>query len=264
MRLKNKIALIAGAGSVGPGWGNGKATAVAFAREGAKIFAVDINPDALSETHKIITSEGGSCVEHLCDVTNANNVKEMISSCIATFGRLDILINNVGGSVPGDPVSLHHEAWQKQLDFNLSSAFLGCKFAIPHMQDQHYGVIVNISSVAGLRHIGNDHVGYAAAKAGLIQFSKSIAVKYASIGIRCNSISPGLMHTPLLEARLVNQYSSGNTADLIKKRSGQVPMGHMGEGWDVAYAALYLSSDEAKYVTAINLVVDGGLTAATS
>ncbi len=149
-------------------------------------------------------------------------------------------------------------------DFNLSSAFLSCKYAIPHMQHQQYGVIVNISSVAGLRHIGNDHVGYATAKAGLIQFSKAIAVKYANIGIRCNSISPGLMHTPLLEARLIHQYSSGNRDDLIKKRSKQVPMGHMGEGWDVAYAALYLSSDEAKYVTAINLVVDGGLTAATS
>ena len=261
MRLKNKIALIAGAGSVGPGWGNGKATAVAFAREGAKVFAVDVNLDALEETHHIITSEGGACEKLVCDVTIANDVSKMISSCITTFGRLDILINNVGGSVPGDPVSLEYEAWKKQLDFNLSSVFLGCKYAIPHMEKQNYGVIVNISSVAGLRHIGNDHVGYAAAKAGLIQFSKAIAVKYANAGIRCNSISPGLMHTPLLEARLVNQYSSGNKDDLIKKRSKQVPMGHMGEGWDVAYAALYLSSDEAKYVTAINLVVDGGLTA---
>lgn len=262
MRLENKVALISGAGSVGPGWGNGKSTAVAFAREGAQIFAVDLVPEAVEVTREIIASEDGVCQTHTCDVTDSDQVEAMIAACVERFGRIDILVNNVGGSVPGDPVSLSEEAWRGQLDFNLTSAFLACKHALPHMERQGGGAIVNISSIAGLRHIGNDHVGYAAAKAGLVQFGRALAVKYAPLGIRCNSISPGLMHTPLVEVRLAGQYGAGDVAALIEKRNKQVPMGHMGEGWDVAYAALYLASDEAKYVTAADLVVDGGLIAA--
>ncbi|MDP6589829.1 MAG: SDR family NAD(P)-dependent oxidoreductase [Alphaproteobacteria bacterium] len=263
MRLENKVALISGAGSVGPGWGNGKSTAVAFAREGASIFAVDLAPEAAAETQGIIASEGGVCQTHICDVTEATEVEAMIGACVEHFGRIDILVNNVGGSVPGGPLELSQEAWQGQLDFNLTSAFLACKHALPHMERQGGGAIVNISSVAGLRHIGNDHVGYAAAKAGLVQFGRALAVKYAPLGIRCNSVSPGLMHTPLVEVRLAAQYGAGDAEALIEKRHKQVPMGHMGEGWDVAYAALYLASDEAKYVTAADIVVDGGLIAAT-
>ena len=263
MRLENKVALITGAGSVGPGWGNGKSTAVAFAREGASIFAVDLVPEAAAETQAIIASEGGVCKTHHCDVTDAAQVKATIDACVAQFGRIDILVNNVGGSVPGGPVELSLDEWQGQLDFNLTSAFLTCKHAIPHMERQGGGAIVNISSIAGLRHIGNDHVGYAASKAGLVQFGRALAVKYAPLGIRCNSISPGLMHTPLVEVRLAGQYGAGDASTLIEMRNKQVPMGHMGEGWDVAYAALYLASDEAKYVTATDLVVDGGLIAAT-
>jgi NAD(P)-dependent dehydrogenase (short-subunit alcohol dehydrogenase family) len=261
MRLENKIALITGAGSVGPGWGNGKATSVAFAREGASIFAADRVPEAAAETQGIITSEGGTCETHICDVTDAAQVEAMIEACVERFGRIDILVNNVGGSVPGGPVDLSLEDWQRQLDFNLTSAFLGCKYAIPHMERQGGGAIVNISSIAGHRHIGNDHVGYNAAKAGLAHFSRATAVKYAPLGIRCNVISPGLMHTPLVEVRLAGQYGAGDAAKLIEKRNKQVPMGRMGEGWDVAYAALYLASDEAKYVTGADLVVDGGLIA---
>ena len=263
MRLENKVALITGAGSVGPGWGNGKSTAVAFAREGASIFAVDLVPEAAAETQAIIASEGGVCETHHCDVTDAAQVKATIDACVAQFGRIDILVNNVGGSVPGGPVELSLDEWQGQLDFNLTSAFLACKHAIPHMERQGGGAIVNISSIAGHRHIGNDHVGYAASKAGLVQFGRALAVKYAPLGIRCNSISPGLMHTPLVEVRLAGQYGAGDASALIEKRNKQVPMGHMGEGWDVAYAALYLASNEAKYVTAADLVVDGGLIAAT-
>lgn len=262
MRLENKVALITGAGSVGPGWGNGKATAVTFAREGASIFASDLVPAAVAETQSIIASEGGICESHICDVTITAEIEAMVKACITRFERIDILINNVGGSVPGGPVELSEEAWRGQLDFNLTHAFLACKYALPHMERQGSGAIVNISSIASLRHIGNDHVGYAAAKAGLVQFGRGLAVKYAPLGIRCNSISPGLMHTPLVEVRLAGQYGANDTAALIEKRNKQVPMGHMGEGWDVANAALFLASDEAKYITAHDLVVDGGLIAA--
>lgn len=261
MRLDKKVALITGAGSVGPGWGNGKATAVAFAREGASIFAVDLVPESAAETQGIISSEGGTCETHQCDVTNSAEVEAMIEACVAQFGCIDILVNNVGGSVPGNAVNLSLDDWQQQLDFNLTSSFMACKYAIPYMERQSRGAIVNISSIAGHRHIGNDHVGYNAAKAGLAHYSRAIAVKYASQGIRCNVISPGLMHTPLVEVRLAGQYGEGDAEALIEKRNKQVPMGHMGEGWDVAYAALYLASDEAKYVTGTDLVVDGGLIA---
>ena len=146
MRLENKVALISGAGSVGPGWGNGKSTAVAFAREGARIFAVDRVPEAAAETQEIITSEVGVCETHTCDVTDATQVKAMIDACITQFGRIDILINNVGGSIPGGPVELSQEDWQGQLDFNLTSAFLACKYVLPHMETQGGGAIVKATS----------------------------------------------------------------------------------------------------------------------
>jgi NAD(P)-dependent dehydrogenase (short-subunit alcohol dehydrogenase family) len=263
VRLKDKVAIVTGAGSVGPGFGNGKAIAVLFAREGARVFAVDIAPTAAEETRTLIENEGGACATHVCDVTNGAAVAAMIEACTARFGRLDILVNNVGGSEPGGAVDMSEETWRRQLEFNLTSAFLGCKHAIPAMQRSGGGAIINISSVAGHRHIGNDHVAYAAAKGGLQQFTRSAAVQYAAKGVRLNLVTPGLMHTPLVEQRLARQYASGDLAAIIEKRHRQVPMGRMGDGWDVAYAALYLASDEARYVTGAEIVVDGGLIAAT-
>ncbi len=260
-RLAGKIALVAGAGSVGPGWGNGKAVAVLFAREGASVFALDIDADAIAETARIIEDEGGLVATMTCDVTRANEVEAMVAACTERFGRIDILHNNVGGSSPGGPVEMPEVEWQAQLDFNLTSAFLTCKHVLPVMKTQGNGAIVNVSSVAGMRFIGNHHVGYAASKAGLIQFTRAIAVQYASVPIRANTILPGLMHTPLVEARLGNQYGNGDVQALIEKRNAQVPIGHMGDAWDVAHAALYLASNEAKYVTGAELVVDGGLVA---
>ena len=260
-RLKDKIAIVAGAGSVGPGWGNGKAVAVLFAREGASIFALDIDQAALAETAAIITDEGGTVATRICDVTEADDVEAMVGAGIERFGRIDILHNNVGGSSPGGPVEMAEDEWQAQIDFNLTSVFLTCKHVLPVMEAQGKGAIVNVSSIAGMRFIGNHHIGYAASKAGLIQFTRAIAVKYAAQGIRANTVVPGLMHTPLVEVRLGGQYGGGDVETLIKKRDAQVPMGHMGDAWDVAHAALYLASDDAKYVTGAELVVDGGFVA---
>ncbi len=263
LSLTGKVALVTGAGSVGPGWGNGKATAVLLARQGAAVFALDIVPEAVEETRGFIAAEGGTCIAHVCDMLDAAQVEAAVASCMHHLGRIDILVNNVGGSHPGNPVTMPEETWDRQIDFNLKTAFLGCKHVLPVMEAQAAGAIVNISSIAGLRMSGErSHIAYSASKAGVIGFSKSVALAYARKGIRCNTVVPGLMHTPLVEHRLVRQLGANDAEALIAKRHSLVPMGHMGTGWDVAHAVLFLSSDEAKYVTGTEIVVDGGLSAA--
>ncbi len=262
--LKNKVALVTGAGTVGPGWGNGKATAVLLARQGASVFGTDINLEAAEETRAIIEKEGGACVVRRCDMTASSEVKAAVDACVERFGRIDILVNNVGGSAPGDPVAMTEELWDEQLDHNLKTAFLGCKHVLPVMEKQGGGAIVNIASVAGFSHQvgGRVHVAYSTAKSGLLGFTRSTAIAYVKKGIRCNLVVVGTMHTPLVEARLMKQLGAKEAADLVAKRHAAVPIGRMGDAWDVANAVLFLASDEARYITATHLTVDGGLTAA--
>jgi NAD(P)-dependent dehydrogenase (short-subunit alcohol dehydrogenase family) len=264
LSMAGKVAIVSGAGSVGPGWGNGKATATLLARQGASVFLLDINDDAVRETQSIIEKEGGTCATHRCDMTLAADVQEMVQACLDRFKRIDILVNNVGGSAPGDPVSMSEEVWDRQIDFNLKTAFLGCKYVLPVMVEQGKGAIVNIASVAGLRNdfmSGRSHVGYSASKAGIIQLSRSVAGTYAKKGIRVNTVVPGLMHTPLVEFRLARAVGGNDAAKLIEARNAAVPMGHMGDAWDVAHAVLFLASDEARFITATEIIVDGGSTA---
>jgi NAD(P)-dependent dehydrogenase (short-subunit alcohol dehydrogenase family) len=262
--LTGKVAFIAGAGSVGEGWGNGKATAVLMARQGAKVYGTDLNPAAHAETQAIIGGEGGTCAMRTVNMTIAAEVAAAVEDCLARFGRIDILVNNVGGSAPGDPVSMPEEVWDGQLDHNLKTAFLGCKYVLPVMVRQGGGAVVNISSVAGLSHQvgGRTNVAYAASKAGIIAFSRSTAIAYVTQGIRVNTVVPGTMHTPLVEHRLAKQLGANDAAALIAKRHASVPMGRMGDAWDIANAVVFLASDEARYITATSLIVDGGLTAA--
>jgi NAD(P)-dependent dehydrogenase (short-subunit alcohol dehydrogenase family) len=261
MRLAGKVAIITGAGSVGPGWGNGRAAAVLFAREGAKVFAVDLKPDALTETVRLIEDEGGTVRTHTCDVTDSAAVAEMVEACRRDFGRVDILVNNVGGSRPGGPVELSEQDWQAQLDYNLSSVFLTCKHVIPVMKAQGGGAIVNTASTSGIRYTGSPQVGYASSKAGVIQLSKVLAVQHAADGIRANTVVPGQLHTPMVEARLAGQRAGGDVDALLAQRQARIPLGFMGDGRDTAYAALFLASDEARFVTGTEIVVDGGMTA---
>jgi len=259
-RVQDKVALVTGAGSVGPGWGNGKASAVLMAREGAKVFAVDINPDAAEETRRIINEEGGTCVAHVADVTKAETVAAMVDACMSAFGRIDILHNNVGGSAPGGPVEMPEEVWDRQMNHNLKHVYLVSRAVLPIMEKQGKGAIVNMSSVAALSYTGAHHIAYDATKAAIIRFSQAVAMQYAARGVRCNTLIPGQMHTPLVEARLAKDRAGGDVERIIRERNERVPMGHMGDGWDVAYAVLYLASDEAKYVTGTEILVDGGLT----
>ena len=258
-RLKGKIALVTGAGSAGPGWGNGKATAVLFAREGAKVLASDIRLAAVEETINIIETEGGDCEAHQTDVSKSDEVRAMVERCVDLYGRIDILHNNVGILEVGGPVEASEESWDRVIAVNLKSQFLTCKYAIPHMEKQGGGAIVNIASIAGIRYLGIPYVSYSASKAGIMQLTQSVALQYAEKNIRANAILPGLMNTPMIVEPLKEAYAEGDVDKMIKIREEQCPMKKMGDAWDVAYAALFLASDEAKYITGANLVVDGGI-----
>lgn len=262
LSLNEKVVIVTGAGSIGPGWGNGKAIATLFARQGAIIVAADINPIALEETKGLISNEGATCVTVCCDVTKSKGAKELVARCMSEFGRLDILVNNVGRSEPGGPVELEEAVWDDQMAVNLKSVFLMCKSALPEMERAGAGSVINIASIAGLRYVGKDQVAYAAAKSAVIQFTKTTAVIYARKGIRLNTVVPGLMFTPLV-ASLANKYAGGDFEGFVARRHAQVPIGRMGDAWDVANAALFLASDEARYITATEIVVDGGITAVT-
>jgi len=259
-RLQGKIAIVTGAGCVGPGWGNGRATAVRFAEEGAKIFAVDRNLDSMSETVERVKKAGGEIVVQHCDVTDSASVAAMVKACLDRFGRIDILVNNVGGSAHGGPVEMSEEVFDAQVDFNLKSVFLTCKHVLPVMEKQKSGAIVNLASTSGLRWTGSAQVGYAATKAGVIQLSRVVAVQYAAKGIRVNTVVPGQLHTPMVEARLAKQRAGGDVEALLKSRLERIPAGFMGDGRDTANAALFLASDEARFVTGTEIVVDGGMT----
>ena len=258
-RLQDRIAIVTGAGSVGPGWGNGRATCVRFAEEGARIFAVDRDLASTAETVERVKAAGGDIHVHQCDVTDSAAVKAMVDTCLAHYGRIDILVNNVGGSAPGGPVELSEEGWDAQIDCNLTSVFLGCKHVLPVMEKQGKGAIVNIASTSGIRFTGSFQVGYAATKAGVIQLSRVVAVQYAAKGIRVNTVVPGQMHTPMVEARLAGQRAGGDVASLIASRLERIPMGFAGDGRDTANAALFLASDEARFVTGTEIVVDGAM-----
>ena len=255
-RLKDKVAIITGAGSIGPGWGNGRATAVRFVEEGAKVFAVDRDARSLDETRQ----KAAGIATHICDVTDSAKVAAMVRACIERFGRVDILVNNVGGSAPGGPVDMAEEVWDAQVDLNLKSVFLGCKYALPVMERQGAGTIVNIASASGIRWSGSAQVAYAATKAGVIQLSRVVAVQYAAKGIRVNTVVPGQLHTPMVEARLAHQRMGGDVEALLKSRLERIPLGFAGDGRDTANAVLFLASDEARFITGAEIVVDGGMT----
>ncbi|WP_079132218.1 SDR family NAD(P)-dependent oxidoreductase [Streptomyces nanshensis] len=268
-RLAGKVAVVTGAGSVGTGWGNGRATAVLFAREGATVLAVDVDEEALAETAALAKdghgrtgrSGRGRVLPHLCDVTDPDAVAALAERCSRELGGPDVLVNNVGGSRAGGPAELDEEGWRSQLDYNLTSVYLTCRHTVPLMCERGGGAIVNTSSTSGLRWTGSPQIGYASAKAAVIQFSRVAAVQHAADGIRVNTVVPGQLHTPMVEARLAGQRAGGDTAALLARREARIPLGFTGDGRDTANAALFLASDEARFVTGTEIVVDGGMTA---
>lgn len=258
-RLQDKVALVTGAGCVGPGWGNGRATAVRFAQEGAKVFAADKSLHAMEETVARCREVSEEVTTFECDVTDNASVVAMVEACMKAFGRIDILVNNVGGSAAGGPVEMAEEVFDAQLDTNLKSVFLTCKHVLPIMERQNAGSIINLASTSGTRWTGSTQIGYATSKAAVIQFSRVTAVQYAKKGIRVNTVIPGQLHTPMVEVRLAKQRSGGDVEKLLQSRVARIPLGFMGDGRDTANAALFLASDEARFVTGTEILVDGGM-----
>jgi NAD(P)-dependent dehydrogenase (short-subunit alcohol dehydrogenase family) len=255
-RLGNKTSLVIGAGGTRAGWGNGKAAAVLFAREGAHVIAVDVDGEAVEETRAAILGEGGRCHAVVADATVSADIARAVSLALDRGGRIDILHNNVGGTIMGDPVALTQTDWQRAIDLNLTSAFLACKHVLPVMQRQGAGAIVNVSSLASVQINAYPYFAYLSAKAALNHFTRALAVHYAPHGIRANAVLPGVIDTPLIHRDIAGQFA--DTEDMLSKRHAASPMGRMGDAWDVAYASLFLASDEAKYITGACLPVDGG------
>ena len=260
--LSGKVALVTGIGGPVDATGNGKAVAQLLARQGAIIEGTDIDQAAGANTVAAICDAGGSARCSRVNATDQLAVEKWVDDCCAQHGRIDILVNNVGQSEPGGPVSMDAKTWQAQIALNLDAAFYTMQAVLPYMIDAKAGSIINISSIAGQRYIGKPQVGYAAAKAGLMQLTKTTAVIHAKDNVRLNCVVPGLMHTPML-SRMADKYAGGDLAGFIAKRDAMVPMQRMGDAHDVANAVLFLAADESSYITATEIVVDGGITAAT-
>jgi NAD(P)-dependent dehydrogenase (short-subunit alcohol dehydrogenase family) len=267
-KLKDRVAIVVGAGSSGPGWGNGKCTAITFAREGARVFCVDLKRAAAEETVGLIEKEVGPgfAVAYEANASNNADVKAMVDACMAKWGRVDILDNNVGIGSQGGPVELSEDEWHRVFDVNVKSFFLTAKHVLPIMEKQGKGAIVNVSSIASIRSPkGISYLAYNASKGAVNSLTMAIASQYAEKGIRCNAILPGLMHTPMIDF-LAEQYARSekdhNQAyeKMIEIRDRASPTGKMGTGWDTANAALFLASDQSSYVNGHLLVVDGGIT----
>jgi NAD(P)-dependent dehydrogenase (short-subunit alcohol dehydrogenase family) len=255
-RLQDKVVAVFGAGSSGEGWSNGKAAAVLYAKHGARVVAIDVQAAAAAETDEIIRAEGGVSVAAQADVTKPKDIERVVNDIIARWGRIDVLHNNVGITEMGDPVSASEESWHRVMDVNVTSVFLTCKHVLPHMLNQKSGAIVNISSTASVQINSLPYFSYYASKSGVNHFTRALAVHYAPYGIRANAVLPGVMDTPLIYKQIAGQFQ--NQEEMIRSRNAASPMGHMGTAWDVAHAALFLASDEAKYITGVCLPVDGG------
>lgn len=259
-RLKGKVAIIVGAGSTpGDSMGNGRATAILFAREGASTMLVDRDGESAAATKHMIDAEGGASSVFAGDVTRADVCQQMTAECVKLYGRIDILHNNVGIGVLGGPVEVSEEDWDRVLAVNLKAMFLTCKHVLPQMERQGSGVIINISSMGAVRYSDSYPLAaYSASKGGVNALTRAIAMQYAAKGIRANAIMPGLIRTPMAVDEPARRYGL-DKEQYARMRDQTVPMRHMGEAWDVAYAALFLASDEAKYVTGVVLPVDGGM-----
>ena len=251
-RLRGKVAIVTGAGSRGPGLGNGKAAAILFAREGARVLCVDRALPRAEETVALIRAEGGEAAPLGADVTQADDCRAMVAAAVARWGGLDVLHNNVGIESRKDLLETTEEEWDEVLGVDLKSVFLATRAAVPAIVARGGGSVICVSSIAG--HRGHGRTAYAAAKAGIEGFVRSVAVQLGPQGVRINAIAPGTVWTPMV---------AGLGPEARERRRKASPLGTEGTGWDVGWGAVYLASDESRWVTGHVLVIDAGLTATT-
>jgi NAD(P)-dependent dehydrogenase (short-subunit alcohol dehydrogenase family) len=253
-RLAGKTAIVTGAGSRADGIGNGRAAAILMARSGANVLLLDTVKEWVERTAGMIEAEGGTCKVQLTDVTDAAACAAAVAAAVAAWGRVDILVNNVGiGGPPGTAVDVDIAAWDQAMRVNVTSMVLMAKYAIPEMRKVGGGAIVNIASVAGLQG-GHPHLLYPTSKGAVVQMTRAMASHHGREGIRVNCIAPGMVYTPMV-------YSRGMTPELREARKNRSLLQVEGEGWDVGNAALYLASDAARWMTGVILPVDAGATA---
>jgi NAD(P)-dependent dehydrogenase (short-subunit alcohol dehydrogenase family) len=255
------VALVVGAGSSASGTSIGRAVAVAFAREGAKVCAFDIDADEAAETASQAMAAGGECIAHAGDATEPDDVAAGVARCAAAFGGLDVLHNNVGVMAFGDPVDLDLAEWDRVTRVNGRSCFLACKYAVPQMRSRGGGAIVNMSSIAAIRSTGAPYHVYAASKAAIIGLTRSLALEYASAGIRVNCVVPGFIESPMMRGGVAQQFGPEAVERLVADKAARLPLGRLGMPEDVARACVFLASEDAAYITGTSLVVDGGVSA---
>lgn len=261
-RLAGKIALVTGAGAMKDGMGNGKATAIRLAQEGATICALDRDLAAAQHTCDLIVAEGGQAIALAADVTDEEQVKSAVAQCLDRLGRIDILQNNVGILKTGGAMDSTVADWDLLVHVNMKAVFLPTKHVLPHFVERGAGVVTNISSIAGLRYLGTPYIGYNATKGSIISYTRNLAAEVAPHGIRANAILPGFIDTPM--ARDITEQKSDDPEAidweaLDQQRAARIPLGRVGTPWDVANAAVFLASDEASYITGTEITVDGGV-----
>ncbi len=257
-RVQDKVVIVSGAGAIGPGWGNGKASAVLYAREGARVFCVDLNAEAAQETADLIAGEGNQATPWQADVTDGRAVEALVAACREAYGRIDVLHNNVGIIVVGGPLDIDEADWHRVMNANVTAMYLTIKHTLPAFLEQGGGVITNISSLSAIKAL-RPEIAYATSKGAVNSLTMNVALEFADRNIRCNAILPGLMNTPMVHAALADAYGPGGIEQMVEVRNRSSPTGKMGDGWDVARAALFLASDEAAYVNGALFPVDGGL-----
>jgi NAD(P)-dependent dehydrogenase (short-subunit alcohol dehydrogenase family) len=254
-RVAGKVAIVTGAGSVAEGFGNGRAAAFALARHGAKVALLDVNEASAENTARIIRDDGGECIVIQADVTDPESCRAAVQKTVDRWGRLDILINNVGTArVPGDATSVDIDAWDRAYRINVTSMVLMARYAVPEMRKSGGGSIINISSITGMLG-GHTNLMYPTTKGALLNMTRAMAGQHGPDGIRVNVISPGFLYTPVVSAGgwLPEGYREARrNAGALKTE---------GTGWDVAFGILFLASDESRWITGVNLPIDAGVTA---
>lgn len=252
--------MVVGGGSIAPGWGIGKALAVAYARAGAKVIVCDRVRAAAEETAAIVAGEGGEALALETDATDPASVAAAVMSGLDRFGGIDVLHNNVGIGKAGPSANTTPDDWRRIADANLLALHVATQAVLPGMKQRRRGVILTTSTIGSLRFIGYPHLAYNVTKAAANHFSRHIAVEYAPFGIRAVTLVAGLMDTPRIRITLQKTYGTDEAA-MVERRNAQVPLGFMGDGWDVAHAAVFLASNKARYISGTEIVIDGALSA---